>query len=105
IAEQSTRWSPKWIDRMIADKVMNGALATLTEMRDPGHPWRIELQRGVEALIARLGSDPPIYAQGEGFKMDLLANPLFAEQAKVLWHEIEGAVQWGIPEHAEAIAR
>jgi uncharacterized membrane-anchored protein YjiN (DUF445 family) len=105
IAQQSTRWIPKWVDKMIADKVMNGALATLTEMRDPGHPWRIELQHGVEALIARLGSDPQIYAQGEAFKTDLLANPLFAEQAKVLWQEIEGGLQWGIPAHAEAIAR
>jgi len=105
IAQQSSRWIPKWIDRMIADKVMNGALATLTEMRNPGHPWRIELQQGVEGLIGKLGSDPQFYAKGETFKAELLASPLFLEQAKVLWSEIESGLQFGIPAHAEAIAR
>ena len=104
IAEQSSSWIPKWIDKMIADKVMNGALSTLTEMRNPKHPWRVELQRGVEQLIAQLGSDPQMYAQGEAFKAQLLANPLFVEQAKVLWTELESGLQWGLPAHADAIA-
>jgi uncharacterized membrane-anchored protein YjiN (DUF445 family) len=105
IAQQSTRWIPKWVDRMIADKVMNGALATLTEMHDAKHPWRIELQRGVERLIGRLSSDPQMYEKGEAFKAELLDSPLFREQAKVLWSEIESGLQSGVPAHAEAIAR
>ena len=76
IAEQSTRWIPKWVDKIIADKVMNGALATLTEMRDARHPWRVELQKTMQALIAQLASDPQMYARGEAFKAELLANPL-----------------------------
>ena len=105
IAEQSTSWVPKWVDRMIADKVMNGALTTLTEMRDAKHPWRIELKKGVEKLIAELGSDRKMYEQGEAFKEGLLQNPLFLEQAKTLWSEVESGLQFGIPMHAEAIAR
>ncbi len=80
-------------------------LATLTEMRDAKHPWRVELRKGVEKLIVQLGSDPQFYAQGEAFKAELLANPLFLDQAKVLWSEIESGLQWGIPAHAEEIAR
>jgi uncharacterized membrane-anchored protein YjiN (DUF445 family) len=105
IARQSTSWIPKWVDKIIADKVMSGMLATLTEMRDPKHPWRVELRKGVEKLIVQLGSDPQMYAQGEAFKTELLANPLFLDQAKVLWREIESGLQWGIPAHAEEIAR
>jgi uncharacterized membrane-anchored protein YjiN (DUF445 family) len=105
IAQQSTSWIPKWVDKIIADKVMSGMLATLTEMRDAKHPWRIELRKGVEKLIVQLGSDPQFYAQGEAFKAELLANPLFLDQAKVLWREIESGLQWGIPAHAEEIAR
>ncbi|HEX4410859.1 MAG TPA: DUF445 domain-containing protein [Xanthobacteraceae bacterium] len=105
IAEQSTNWVPKWVDRMIADKVMNGALTTLTEMRDAKHPWRVELKKGVEKLIDQLGTDPQMRAQGEAFKEGLLHNPLFLEQAKVLWSEVEDGLQFGIPTHAEAIAR
>jgi uncharacterized membrane-anchored protein YjiN (DUF445 family) len=105
IAEQSSRWIPKWVDRIIADKVMNGMLATLTEMRDVKHPWRVELHKTVQGLIAKLASDPQMYARGEAFKAELLANPLFLEQAKVLWTELESGLQWGIPAHAQAIAQ
>ena len=104
IAEQSTRWIPKWVDKIIADKVMNGALATLTEMRDPKHPWRLELHKGVRELIAKLAADPQMYARGEAFKAELLSSPLFLEQAKVLWRELESGLQWSIPAHAAAIA-
>ncbi len=105
IAQQSSSWIPKWVDKIIADKVMSGMLATLTEMRDAKHPWRVELRKGVEKLIVQLGSDPQMHAQGEAFKAELLANPLFLDQAKVLWREIESGLQWGIPAHAEEIAR
>jgi uncharacterized membrane-anchored protein YjiN (DUF445 family) len=105
IAEQSSRWIPKWVDRIIADKVMNGMLATLTEMRDVKHPWRVELHKTVQGLIVKLASDPQMYARGEAFKAELLANPLFLEQAKVLWTELESGLQWGIPAHAQAIAQ
>lgn len=104
IAQQSSRWIPKWIDKMIADKVMSGMLTTLTEMRAPGHPWRIELQRAVDRLIVQLGSDPQLHAKGEAFKAELLANPLFVEQAKLLWTEVESGLQTGIPSHTSAIA-
>jgi uncharacterized membrane-anchored protein YjiN (DUF445 family) len=104
IAEQSWRWLPKWIDNLIADRVMNGALATLSEMRNPKHPWRIELQQSVKELIGQLASDPQMYAKGEAFKAELLATPLFGEQAKYLWTEIESGLQWGIPAHTDAIA-
>jgi uncharacterized membrane-anchored protein YjiN (DUF445 family) len=90
---------------MIADKVMSGMLTTLTEMRAPRHPWRVELQRGVDRLIVKLASDPQMYARGEAFKAELLANPLFIEQAKTLWIEVESGLQTGLPSHSSAIAR
>jgi len=80
-------------------------LSTLTEMRNPKHPWRVELQHGVGQLIAQLESDPQMHERGEAFKAQLLANPLFIEQARLLWVELEGGLQTGIPAHAEAIAR
>jgi uncharacterized membrane-anchored protein YjiN (DUF445 family) len=105
IAQQSTSWIPKWVDRIIADKVMNGVLSTLTEMRDTKHPWRLELHKTIQRLIAKLACDPQMYRRGEAFKAELLGNPLFIEQAKVLWSELENGLQWGIPAHAAAIAR
>ena len=40
VSQKSSRWIPKWVDDMIAAKVINGLAGTLKEMRDPDHPWR-----------------------------------------------------------------
>ncbi len=105
ISEQSSRWIPKWVDAVIAEKVLNGVQSTLAEMRDPAHPWRVELQAAVDKLIADLASDPEMHASAEAFKSQLLANPVLNEQAKTLWTEVETALRSGVPEHAQAIAR
>jgi uncharacterized membrane-anchored protein YjiN (DUF445 family) len=104
ISQQSSRWMPKWIDRMIADKVLNGMQSTLGEMRDPAHPWRIELRKKVETLIGDLASDPQMRARAESIKAELLASPLVIEQAKTLWAEIEAGLNSGIPAHSASIA-
>jgi uncharacterized membrane-anchored protein YjiN (DUF445 family) len=104
VAEHTYRWVPAWVDRIIADRVMNGLLTTLRELRDPGHPWRVELQKAVEKLITDLAHDPEMFAAGEAIKADLLANPLFMEQGRVLWTEIETALRSEIPARTKMIA-
>ena len=104
ISQQSSRWIPRWIDKMIAEKVLNGMLSTLGEMRDPGHPWRLELRTAVEKLIAGLASDPQMQARAESMKAELLASPLLVEQARTLWAEIESGLNSGFSAHADAIA-
>ena len=103
ISDQSYRWIPKWFDNMIADKLINGLLSTLSELRDPAHPWRVELQQSIDKLIADLANDPEMRARGEAFKAELLKSPLFIAQARTLWSEIESGLYSGIPAHAEAI--
>jgi uncharacterized membrane-anchored protein YjiN (DUF445 family) len=103
VSERSSRWIPKWIDRMIAEKVLNGVLGTLAEMRDPSHPWRIELRKAVDKLIAELATDPQMRARVEDLKAELLASPLLIEQAKTLWAEVETGLASGLPAHSEAI--
>jgi uncharacterized membrane-anchored protein YjiN (DUF445 family) len=46
-----------------------------------------------------------MYVQGEAFKAELLANPLFIEQARTLWAEVESGLYSGLPAHADLIAR
>jgi uncharacterized membrane-anchored protein YjiN (DUF445 family) len=103
VSERSSRWIPKWIDRMIAEKVLNGLLGTLAEMRDPLHPWRIELRKTVEKLIAELATDSQMRARAEDLKAELLASPLLIERAKTLWAEVETGLAYGLPAHSEAI--
>ena len=99
VAENSSSWIPKWIDNMIADKVMNGLLGTIGEMRNPDHPWRREVRESVDKLIVDLATDPDMYAGGEVLKAELLASPVFLEQAKALWAQIESGL------HADLSAR
>jgi uncharacterized membrane-anchored protein YjiN (DUF445 family) len=103
VSERSSRWIPKWIDRMIAEKVLNGLVGTLAEMRDPAHPWRIELRKTVEKLIGELATDPQMRARAEELKAELLASPLLIEQAKTLWAEVETGLASGLPAHSQAI--
>ena len=99
VAENSSSWIPKWIDNMIADKVMNGLLGTIGEMHNPDHPWRREVRESVDKLIVDLATDPDMYAGGEVLKAELLASPVFLEQARALWTQIESGL------HADLSAR
>jgi uncharacterized membrane-anchored protein YjiN (DUF445 family) len=103
ISRRSSRWIPKWIDRKIAEKVLSGLQGTLGEMRDPSHPWRVELGKSVEKLIVELASDPKMHERAEGIKADLLASPLVVEQAKALWAEVEAGLNSGFSDHSDSI--
>jgi uncharacterized membrane-anchored protein YjiN (DUF445 family) len=74
-------------------------------MRNPRHPWRIELRKAVEKLIDDLASDPQMRARAEGIKAELLASPLLIQQAKTLWADIESGLNSTLPAHTETIAQ
>jgi uncharacterized membrane-anchored protein YjiN (DUF445 family) len=97
VAQKSWRWIPKWVDDMIAAKVISGLTETLREMRDPDHPWRDEANTLIENLIYDLAHDPEMRAQGEALKQEILANPVFAEQAQTLREELETALRDDLP--------
>ena len=105
MAQKSWRWIPKWADDMIAAKVINGLSETLREMRDPDHPWREQANALIENLIDDLAHDPEMRTQGEALKQEILANPVFAEQAQALREDLETALLDDLPRYAEAIVR
>ena len=103
VRRQSSRWIPKWVDDIIAAKLLQGILGTLEDMRRPDHPWRAELEARIEALIDALAHDPEMRARGEALKREFLDNPAFANQARALWRELEEALQRELPQRAEAL--
>jgi uncharacterized membrane-anchored protein YjiN (DUF445 family) len=105
VSQKTWRWIPKWVDDMIAAKVVNGLTETLREMRDPDHPWREQVNALVEKLIDKLAHDPKMRTECEALKQDILANPVFAEQAHALWEELETALRDDLPRHREAIVQ
>ena len=101
VSEQSSRWIPRWVDAIIAAKVMNGLLSSIREMHDEDHPWRKELSQAVERLIRDLADDPEFYARGEAMKAELLSSPVFLEQVKTLWAEIDQGLREELPRRAD----
>jgi uncharacterized membrane-anchored protein YjiN (DUF445 family) len=88
VTQKSSRFIPKWVDAIVADKIVSGLTQLLEEMRDPAHPWRTELGAAVDKLIDDLATEPGMYARGEAFKGEILHNPVVRQQVKKLWTEI-----------------
>src|SRR5262249_5832273 len=84
-----SRLIPKWVDAILADKIVAGLTQVLEEMREPHHPWRVELATAVEKLIADLANDPDMRARGEELKARLLDNPVVVEEVDAMWGETE----------------
>jgi uncharacterized membrane-anchored protein YjiN (DUF445 family) len=103
VEASSSRWIPRWVDGIVADKVVTALTTTLADMRDPTHPWRIELKTSIESLIARLTSDPQLRASVEATKAEFLKNPLFHDQVHALWNEIENRLPSDISVYSERI--
>ena len=88
VTQKSSRFIPKWVDAIVADKIVSGLTQLLEEMRDPAHPWRAELGTAVDKLIDDLATEPEMYARGEAFKGEILRNPVVLQQVNKLWTEI-----------------
>lgn len=95
VEAKSWKWMPKFVDKIIAQKVTTGLSELLIEMREPGHPWRQELKGAIEGFIARLATDPELAAKGEALKLRLLADPVLREQARGLWNDLEANLAEG----------
>jgi uncharacterized membrane-anchored protein YjiN (DUF445 family) len=100
----SSRWIPRFVDGMLAERVFVALTATLTEMRNPEHPWRVELGASVEALIKRLKTDPELMARVEQIKQEVMAAPLFHDQLRAIWTEIENRLPTDAAAYAPQIA-
>ncbi len=89
VSRKSSRFIPKWVDAIVADKIISGLSQLLDEMRDPGHPWRVELGTAIEGLIRDLAEEPDMIARGEELKAEVLRNPAVLEQVGKLLVRIE----------------
>ena len=102
VRRQSSPWIPKWVDEIIANRILQGLAGTLDDMRRPDHPWRADVAARVNGLIDALAVDPDLRARGEALKRELLDSPVFAEQARKLWRELSASLQQDLPQRAEA---
>jgi uncharacterized membrane-anchored protein YjiN (DUF445 family) len=93
VSKRTSRLIPKWIDGMVADKIIDGVSRILEEMREPNHPWRVEMTTTVEQLIGDLATKPEMIEKGEELKAKLLATPAVTGQIDALWVTIENRLE------------
>jgi uncharacterized membrane-anchored protein YjiN (DUF445 family) len=62
-------------------------------MREPSHPWRIEMTSTVEQLIGDLATKPELIEKGEELKAKMLATPAVTGQIDALWVRIENRLE------------
>lgn len=96
VTDRSWKWLPRWVDRKLADKVMDGSLDTLAELRDPDHPWRAQFQAATLRLCERLAHDPALRAQGEAIKAETLRHPLVQDTLDSAWEEAKARLRAGL---------
>ncbi|WP_298108783.1 DUF445 domain-containing protein [Bradyrhizobium sp.] len=93
VSKRTSRLIPKWIDGIVADKIIDGVARILDEMREPSHPWRIEMTTTVEQLIGDLATKPELIEKGEELKARMLAAPAVITQIDALWVSIENRLE------------
>jgi uncharacterized membrane-anchored protein YjiN (DUF445 family) len=90
LVSHGTGWTPRFVDRMLADRVLAALGGVLTDLEAPTHPWRSELDRLVLRLAGRLADDPALATQGERWKAELLAGDAVATLARALAERLAG---------------
>ena len=93
VSKRTSRLIPKWIDGIVADRIIDGVTRILDEMREPDHPWRIEMTTTVEQLIGDLATKPELIEKGEELKARMLAAPAVTTQIDALWVSIENRLE------------
>jgi uncharacterized membrane-anchored protein YjiN (DUF445 family) len=73
-------------------------------MRNPEHPWRVELRAAIETLIFDLAVNPAMIRRGEAIKAELLANPVFVAQVAALCEDVEAQLSANVSLRADSIA-
>jgi uncharacterized membrane-anchored protein YjiN (DUF445 family) len=104
VAQKSSRFIPKWVDALLADRVISGLQSSLAEMRKPEHPWRLDIARAIETLIFDLANNPDMRARGEAMKREMLANPAFVAQVREVCETLQGQANTDFSAHAAMVA-
>lgn len=90
VAGAAWSWLPKWVDKLLADRLTRGLLSAVDDLRDPSHPWRLELDAWVRDLIVRLDTDPDMEAQLQSWKDAALTDAAWQAGLRGVWAELEG---------------
>ncbi|MYS80237.1 DUF445 domain-containing protein [Embleya scabrispora] len=86
VDQESPGWSPRFLDRQIANKVHRELVRFAGAVRDdPGHPARVAVDNFLAEVAADLQHDPAMIAQIERLRDRTVAHPAVQELIASVW--------------------
>jgi uncharacterized membrane-anchored protein YjiN (DUF445 family) len=93
VGPRAPRWSPRWVDSLVVDRIHREALAWLAGVRDDQHhPARKAVDRLLEQLADDLQNDPEMMERFEAFKRRMLSHPDMGTSLTAVWDAVRTAL-------------
>lgn len=93
VGQRAPRWTPKWLDEKVIDRIHLEALSWVADIRDnPEHPARHALDRMLVELAEDLQHDQHTMERAERLKVRLLAQPRVSTTSIALWDALRRAL-------------
>lgn len=93
VEDRAPKWSPGWMERMVARYVYDQALEWVGEIAaNPTHSVRLALDDLLTTLASDLQHDEEVRAKGEALKNRLLSHPHIAVTVGSLWRSIKASL-------------
>lgn len=93
VGPRAPRWSPRWVDSIVIDRIHREALTWLAAVRDdPRHPARKAIDRLLVQLADDLQNDPEMMERFEAFKRRMLSHPDMGTSLTAVWDAVRTAL-------------
>jgi uncharacterized membrane-anchored protein YjiN (DUF445 family) len=93
VGPRAPRWSPRWVDSLVIDRIHREALSWLAAVRDdPQHPARKAIDRLLLQLAEDLQHDPEMMDRFEAFKRRMLSHPDMGNSLTAVWDAVRTAL-------------
>jgi uncharacterized membrane-anchored protein YjiN (DUF445 family) len=93
VGARAPRWSPRWVDEIVIDRIHAEVLAWLADVRDhKDHPARAALDELLTQLAVDLQEDESTMARAEALKARLLTHPDVGRTVTAVWVAIREAL-------------
>jgi uncharacterized membrane-anchored protein YjiN (DUF445 family) len=93
VGRRAPRWSPRWVDSIVIDRIHREALTWLAGVRDdPQHAARKAVDRLLSQLAEDLQHDPEMMERFETFKRRMLSHPDMGTSLTAVWDAVRTAL-------------
>ena len=93
VGPRAPRWSPRWVDMLVIDRIHREALAWLADVRDnPDHAARRAIDDLLVQFARDLQDDPAVMQRFENFKRRMLSHPDVGPSLTAVWDSVRTAL-------------